>query len=138
MSNQTGLKYNTTYTLASNVYKRTGCVFTGWNTKKDGSGTAYKNKAEIKNLTSTNGKTVILYAQWRLPYINATSRTIYVGKTYNLKLVGTTIQSVATSDKSIATVSSTGVVTAKKAGKATITLKGANGKSYKCVVTVKE
>jgi len=53
-------------------------------------------------------------------------------------LVGTTIQSVATSDKSIATVSKAGVVTAKNPGKTTITLKGANGKSYKCVVTVKE
>jgi uncharacterized repeat protein (TIGR02543 family) len=56
--------YGKTYTLAANAFKRTGYTFAGWNTKKDGSGTTYKNKASVKNLTSTDGKTVTLYAQW--------------------------------------------------------------------------
>jgi len=42
-----------------------------------------------------------------------------------------------TSNKKIATVNSAGVVTAKKKGKATITAVTWNGKSVKCVVTVK-
>ena len=41
-----------------------------------------------------------------------------------------------TSDKTVATVTSKGVVTGKKAGKATITCTGAGGVSASCVVTV--
>ena len=58
-------KYNKTYTLKKNSFKRKGYTFAGWNTKKDGSGKSYKNKAEIKNLTSKSGGTVTLYAQWK-------------------------------------------------------------------------
>ena len=65
MANKTGLKYGTAYTLTANVYKRKGYTFAGWNTKADGSGTAYADKASVKNLSSTNGKTITLYAQWK-------------------------------------------------------------------------
>lgn len=71
------------------------------------------------------------------PYLNATSKTIYKGKTYTLKITGTKAVSWKSSDKSIATVTSKGKVTAKKAGKVTITCKGKDGKSYKCKITVK-
>ncbi len=64
MNSLTNRKYGTGYTLTANAYKRDGYTFTGWNTKANGSGTAYKDKASVKNLTSTNGKTVTLYAQW--------------------------------------------------------------------------
>lgn len=57
--------YGTSKKLTANAFKRKGYTFTGWNTKKDGSGTAYKNKASVKNLTSTNNKTITLYAQWK-------------------------------------------------------------------------
>lgn len=36
----------------------------GWNTKADGSGTAYKDGASVENLSEDNGSTVTLYAQW--------------------------------------------------------------------------
>ncbi len=42
----------------------------------------------------------------------------------------------STSKKSVATVSSSGKITAKAAGKATITAKSSSGKTAKCVVTV--
>ena len=58
-------KYNKTYTLKKNSFKRKGYTFAGWNTKKDGSGKNYKNKAEVRNLTSKSGGTVTLYAQWK-------------------------------------------------------------------------
>lgn len=58
-------KYGTTYTLTKNSFKKKGYTFTGWNTKKDGSGTSYKNKAKIKNLSEKLGKKVTLYAQWK-------------------------------------------------------------------------
>lgn len=59
MSKQTAEK-GSTVTLKANTFKRTGYTFTGWNTKKDGSGTTFKNKAKVKlNANAT------LYAQWK-------------------------------------------------------------------------
>ncbi|MBO7683825.1 MAG: InlB B-repeat-containing protein [Kiritimatiellae bacterium] len=49
--------------LEGAIFKRTGYKFAGWATKKNGK-VAYKNKAKVKNLTATNGKTVTLYAVW--------------------------------------------------------------------------
>ena len=69
--------------------------------------------------------------------LNKTSTTVYVGKTTTLKITGTSkTVKWTTSNKKVATVSSKGKVTAKKAGRATITAK-VSGKSYKCKVTVK-
>lgn len=61
--------------LSRNSYTRPGYEFVEWNTKPDGSGTSYKDEAEILNLTvenwtfedalSTEG-VVMLYAQWRM------------------------------------------------------------------------
>jgi uncharacterized repeat protein (TIGR02543 family) len=64
MSDLTDCKYTASYKLTANKFKKTGCTFAGWNTKKDGSGTSYKNKASVKKLTSKNKGTVTLYAQW--------------------------------------------------------------------------
>lgn len=50
--------------LAINTFAKDGKVFIGWNTKQDGTGTSYKDGAEILNLTATNNGTVTLYAQW--------------------------------------------------------------------------
>ncbi|MCD7862778.1 MAG: InlB B-repeat-containing protein [Lachnospiraceae bacterium] len=50
--------------LRRNAYVCEGYVFTGWNTKANGSGTAYGDGAAVLNLTSVNGGTVTLYAQW--------------------------------------------------------------------------
>ena len=46
-------------TLTGNKFSRSGYVFTGWNTAKDGTGTDYRNKASI--VPSGN---LTLYAQW--------------------------------------------------------------------------
>ena len=56
--------YGVAKALTANGFTRTGYTFKGWNTKADGSGTAYANKASVKNLTATNGGTVTLYARW--------------------------------------------------------------------------
>ena len=72
------------------------------------------------------------------PYLNATKKTIYIGTPYTLKLKGTSIASVKSSNTKVATISKNGKVTGKKEGSATITLKGTDGKSYKCKVTVKK
>jgi len=60
----TSMRYDTAATLPENVFTCKNYTFTGWNTKPDGSGTAYADKASVKNLTDENGATVTLYAQW--------------------------------------------------------------------------
>lgn len=65
MSKLSGKKYGTSYKLTANKFKKTGYTFNGWNTKADGTGKKYKNKASVKNLTSVNKGTVTLYAQWK-------------------------------------------------------------------------
>ena len=65
MTNQTGIKYGTTVTLKANTFTRSGYTFNGWNRKADGSGTSYADKASVKNLASTEGGVVTLYAQWK-------------------------------------------------------------------------
>lgn len=64
MTAMTGLKYDVTYKLPQNSFKKPEYTFCGWNTRKDGSGTAYKNKQSIRNLTAKAGGSVTLYAQW--------------------------------------------------------------------------
>ena len=49
-----------------NSFTLTGYTFTGWNTESDGSGTWYTTWAELKNLTTTSGANVELYAQWEV------------------------------------------------------------------------
>ncbi len=57
--------YGKTKTLPSNKFKRSGYTFAGWNTKQNGKGTTYANKAKVKSLTDKNGATVTLYAMWK-------------------------------------------------------------------------
>ena len=56
--------YDVDKALTANTFTRTGYTYTGWNTQANGSGTSYANNAMVKNLASTQGATVNLYAQW--------------------------------------------------------------------------
>lgn len=70
--------------------------------------------------------------------LNKSKATIYVGETLTLKLTGTKkAVKWSSSDKTVATVSSKGKVTAKSEGNVTITAK-VQSKKYTCKVTVKE
>ena len=70
-ANATGTMSNSTHTydsakkLTANAYARTGYHFGTWNTKADGTGTAYTNEQSVKNLSNTDGATVNLYAIWQ-------------------------------------------------------------------------
>ena len=53
--------YGESASLNANSFTRTGYTFSGWNTKADGTGTAYNDGANV----TLNGNTT-LYAQWQL------------------------------------------------------------------------
>lgn len=59
-------RYGKEFNLPECHYTRKGYTFTGWNTKADGSGKAYADRASFKNLTSEDGKTISFYAQWKV------------------------------------------------------------------------
>lgn len=51
--------------LTANGFTRTGYTFAGWNTQADGNGTSYSDQESVINLSTTDGATVTLYAQWK-------------------------------------------------------------------------
>lgn len=59
------LSYDQSQTLPKNIFTRDGYTWTGWNTKADGTGTAYKDEQSVKNLTDKSDSTITLYAQWK-------------------------------------------------------------------------
>ncbi len=101
--------------------------------------TAKKKGTAVITVTGKNNKKYKFHVTVEKPSLNKTSLTINQGKTYVLKLKNNT-QKVkwSSSNKKVATVSSSGGVTAKSSGKAVITAKVPNGPSYKCRVTVKK
>lgn len=112
--------YGVAKNLTENGFLRTGYTFAGWNTKADGSGTSYKNAQSVKNLTSSDGTVVNLYACWYVntytvtfnPNMDASSNTVTIfagtrdetlhradGSTYTDKSGGTRTKYVLTFNK---------------------------------------
>ena len=60
MGNMT-FTYDTAQALTKNAFTKTGYTFAGWS---DGDNT-YTDMQQVKNLTTENGVTVTLYAQWK-------------------------------------------------------------------------
>ena len=56
--------YDTAKELENNTFTNSGYQFTGWNTRPDGGGTGYANKAEVENLVRPGTDSITLYAQW--------------------------------------------------------------------------
>ena len=50
--------------LTPNKFSRTGYVFSGWNTKPDGSEDSYEDQADVSDLLHDGIASVTLYAQW--------------------------------------------------------------------------
>ena len=63
MSDQ-AFEYGVAQNLTANAFSREGFTFAGWNTLSDGSGTAYTDGQSVQGLTTEDGGTVDLYAQW--------------------------------------------------------------------------
>ena len=113
---------------------------------QDGLVTAVRKGTATIKVTTSNGKSAqCVVTVKELPQsvkLSKSSTLIKVGSTERIKATITPSDAYnegytwKSSDKTIAAVSSTGLITAKKAGIATITYRTANGKTAKCTVTV--
>lgn len=105
--------------------------------KNDGKIVA-KKKGKVTITANVEGKKVTCKVQVEDPKLNVTRKSMVIGDTLQLKLLGTT-QKIkwSTSAASKATVSSKGLVTAKKKGTVKIYVK-VSDKTYTCTITVKE
>ena len=56
--------YDVAQQLTANTFTKEGYTFAGWNTLPNGNGTSYTDGQSVSNLTTTNGGTVTLYAEW--------------------------------------------------------------------------
>lgn len=63
--NPTSINYDKSTTLTKNTFTKTGYSFNNWNTKADGTGDSYTDGQTVSNLTSINGDSINLYAQWK-------------------------------------------------------------------------
>lgn len=57
--------YDVAKKLGNCGFEHKGYVFTGWNTERNGSGTAYTNNQVVTNLSTEDKAVITLYAQWR-------------------------------------------------------------------------
>ena len=79
------MTYNAGTKLTKNTFERVGYVFDCWNTSADGTGTKIADEADGSTLSTTDGASVTLYAQWK-----AQKLTIkYNSYKDNLKITGT-------------------------------------------------
>jgi len=103
---------------------------------KSGKATAVKTgSTKIKAIV--NGITMTCKITVKKPYISKSSVSILIGRTSRLNIIGiSTGITWSSNNKSVASVSSTGIVTANQAGTATITAT-INGKEYTCKFIVK-
>lgn len=74
--------YDTVANLTTNTFTKAGYEFAGWNTKADGTGTSYTDGQSVKNLTSTNGGNITLYAQWEPKGLLRVGANIYIPFVY--------------------------------------------------------
>lgn len=58
------LTYDSPQALSAIGFTKAGYSFTGWNTRKDGSGRTFTDKQTVSNLLTHEGASGTLYAQW--------------------------------------------------------------------------
>ncbi|MEE1002728.1 MAG: InlB B-repeat-containing protein [Acutalibacteraceae bacterium] len=141
--------YDQVLTISTKIPTRSGYTFLGWSTSKT---STYPTYYAGSNYTANSGTT--LYAVWKKNSASTKNTQSISGvksATYTLgkpafylkaKASGNGKLSYSSSNKKVATVSSTGKISIKGCGKATITIKAAstayyNSTSKKIVITVK-
>jgi len=73
--------YDIESALTVNGFTKSGHAFKSWNTVADGSGISYMNGQSVLNLTETANDTIILYAQWYVPFSEVAEVGDYVSYT---------------------------------------------------------
>ena len=58
------MTYNVSKNLTANGFSSPSASFSGWNTKENGTGTAYRDNESVRNLSASPNDIVTLYAQW--------------------------------------------------------------------------
>ena len=125
--------YGAKTTLNANTFKRDGFTFAGWNTKPNGTGTAYADKAVAENSTSFIEDTT-LYAQWIEVKIDDVS--MEYGSTKELPTVSeVTLSEWTSADESVAKVEN-GKIKAVNAGKTTLSAKASTTSGLTGTITV--
>ena len=61
------LPYSEYFELNNTMFTRSGYVLSGWNTRPNGSGDEYAANESVARLSTVDGATVTLYAQWHQP-----------------------------------------------------------------------
>ncbi len=123
----------TATTLTANKYTRSGFAFAGWNTKANGSGTAYADGASV---TLTGDLT--LYAQWRSTLsIQYASKTIQTDASFQFTATGGTgSYTWRVGDTTKATVDANGKVTGKSVGNTYLYCTDSAGTEVKCQLKI--
>lgn len=142
----TTLKYSLTPGKAKSTVKWSSSNTKVATVSSSGKVTAKSYGNAVITVKTANGKRASCNVKVPAPKVekinlNKTSLKLYVGETstikYSLSPKGaTTNVSFQSSKPSVATITSKGEITAKKAGETTITVKTANGKKATCKVTV--
>lgn len=83
-----------------------------------------------------NGKKYECQVSVSKPGLSAKELHMDEGSVFYIQLNGTSVKSAVSSDKSVAGISKKLKITAKSEGDCTITVKGKNGKKYKCIIHV--
>lgn len=143
---------DTSYELPQNKFTKNGYVFTGWNTRADGTGVSYSEKESIENLIDENYGTIILYAQWKLkevakpeetakPKNYKTTKKIKKGKNVTVKIPDNTektVWKIVSGKKYIKIIKSTKfTISIKGIKKGTAIIQGtAKNKVLRCTIKV--
>ena len=122
----TGTKKNVKWTSAKKAVA---------SVNKKGKITAKKaGKTVIKAAVSR--KTYTCKVTVKNPYLNKKNVTLEAWDVMKLELNGAVAETFASSDKTVASVGTSGTVTARKEGTAVITVTDTKGRTYTCTVTV--
>lgn len=133
------VKANTNFYLSSSKPSRSGYIFLGWSTNKNAKSASFSagDGVRIKN-------NVTLYAVWERSGVEITGDLFYnyptVGDIYYLSAKAypsnTSKFTWSSSNSKVVSINSSGKMTAKAAGTATITVKTDDGRSQSVKITV--
>lgn len=95
-----------------------------------------KKKGTVVITAKNNGIKYSCKVTVKKPKLNMTSKVVFTGESFSLKLTGATMDSITSGDEYVATVEQDGTVTATYAGSTDITVTTTAGRKLVCKLTV--